>query len=460
MPKSYWTKIQTPNGLKYFRADDVTDELLQKIRDEADDVFYAEYGVTSFDDIKAAYDAGKKICAVRTASVSTYVYELAAYIDNQAFPNLRSFVFTCLDRGTQMTMLRYPSNWDLSPDKSFADNNAFLALVQSIAPSYNNIPCPIAEGTYAMNGNTLYRANTTITSEGTYASWDPEQWDAVTVGGRMKRLDDEVYKNVAYVDILQTPFSEVLSLYNQGNNIVAHYTNTGTNYYLTYVGESFGAINRFEFQGISGPAIYTWVVTSNGPSESNNWSTPPNIYYNASIYSIAAQYDETNTYSVGDVVSRYDSLYRCNTDISVAEQWTPAHWTATSIDAELKRLKNEQPVLTYSFSGDSYPSGADIWNAVSTGHIPMLKRTQMYVTRIYMMAQYGSHGNERDIYFYSFRNCNILRLHTSNGTTWTWTSSDMYDSSLSSTGTNAVQNKTLYDLINDLQSRVTALEGN
>lgn len=306
MPKSYWTKIQTPNGLKYFRADEVTDELLQKIKDESSNVFWAEYDVTQFDDIKDAYDAGKSIYVVKSESRNSYIYSLKSYFHYESDPSMDQFLFTCMCQSEERLITCFTSNWNTSATRHFADYSDVSALSGSVAPRYSSIPCPIPEGTYATKNNVLYKANTTITSEETYASWDPEQWDAVTVGGELE----------------------------------------------------------------------------------------------------------------------------------------------------------SSPMRIFAFSNDSYPSGADIWNAVSTGHIPMLKRTQMYVKRIYMMAQYGSHGNECEVYFYSFQNRNILRLHTSNGTTWVWTSSDMYDSSLNSTGTNAVQNKTLYDIINDLQTRVAALEGN
>lgn len=439
MPKSYWTRIQTPNGLKYFRADEVTDELLQKIKDEASNVFWAEYDVTSFNDIKDAYDAGKSIYVVKSESRNSYIYSLKNYFHYESDPAMDQFLFTCMCQSEERLITCFTSNWNTTPPRHFADYSDVSALSGSVAPRYSTIPCPIPKGTYATKNNVLYKANTEITSGSTYATWDDSQWDLVTVA-------DELGKGVAYVDILQTPFADVLALYNQGKHIVGR---NGYEFYrMTGYSEAYDAITGFSFQNINGPVIYTWTVASDGPSETNNWLTPPSIYFNASIYSIAAPYDETHTYSVGDVVSKDYDLYRCTTDISVAEQWTPAHWTQTTVAAELA----SRPISTFSFSDDNYPSGNDIWNAVSAGHIPMLKRTQMYVTRMYIMTQYGSHGNECDVYFYSFRNSNILRLHTPNGTTWTWTSSDMYDSSLNSTGTNAVQNKTLYSIIDDLQT--------
>ena len=38
-------------------------------------------------------------------------------------------------------------------------------------------------------------------------------------------------------------------------------------------------------------------------------------------------YSSTSTYNVGDRVRYVDYIYECNTAISTAEDWTPAHWT-------------------------------------------------------------------------------------------------------------------------------------
>jgi len=50
---------------------------------------------------------------------------------------------------------------------------------------------------------------------------------------------------------------------------------------------------------------------------------------------IAADYDATATYAVGDLCVYQNTLYRCNTAITTAEAWTAAHWTATTVEDEL-----------------------------------------------------------------------------------------------------------------------------
>ena len=50
---------------------------------------------------------------------------------------------------------------------------------------------------------------------------------------------------------------------------------------------------------------------------------------------LAPTYDATATYNVGDLVFYQESLYKCNTAISTPEEWTAAHWTETTVAAEL-----------------------------------------------------------------------------------------------------------------------------
>ena len=51
--------------------------------------------------------------------------------------------------------------------------------------------------------------------------------------------------------------------------------------------------------------------------------------------SAASAYDPSSTYIEGDYCTYQGQLYKANQDISTAEPWTAAHWTATSIMAEV-----------------------------------------------------------------------------------------------------------------------------
>ena len=49
----------------------------------------------------------------------------------------------------------------------------------------------------------------------------------------------------------------------------------------------------------------------------------------------AAPYNTTSTYSSGDFVIKDGVLYKANQDISIAEEWTAAHWTETAVTDEI-----------------------------------------------------------------------------------------------------------------------------
>ena len=50
---------------------------------------------------------------------------------------------------------------------------------------------------------------------------------------------------------------------------------------------------------------------------------------------LAAPYDSTATYALGDMCIYNDALYECTTAITTAEAWTAAHWTATTVKAQI-----------------------------------------------------------------------------------------------------------------------------
>lgn len=468
MPKSYWTRIRTPDGLKYFRADDVTDELLQKIKNEADDVFYVEYGTTTFADAETAYLAGKTlVCREIGQTVHQTrmdgLYFLIDYLPT-AGTYTGHFVFSNITGYVQTNVRLTPSAAYEKFQKTMTTREQVMATASAeIAPEYLELcqeyvdedKFPIPVGTLVTyNDNTssdqlqyMWRSKVEI-YRNDYSTSDPHtapsKWDRVRVS--------DIAGNVFRAEVFVTPYDDIKAAYDRGQPVVA--VMSGDIYSMYEYSDSQ---DIFKFCAIRGNTWMEWDCQKGQFPSTNDWSTTPGIVSMAQQFDITDAYSNQSTYSVGDLCyNGAGRLYRCIVPIDTAENWNSAHWTQTTIADELA----SRPVRTFAFSGDSYPSGADIWNSVSAGQLPILKRRQMYVTRIYMMTQYGSHGNECNVYFHSLENSDKLRLHTPNGTTWTWTSSGMYDSSLSSTGTNAVQNKTLYDLISDLQERVAALEGN
>ena len=80
------------------------------------------------------------------------------------------------------------------------------------------------------------------------------------------------------------------------------------------------------------------------------------------VYSrIAPTYDSTATYKKNDLVIYGEQLYRCNDDITTAESWTAAHWTATTVAAE------HQYKLVFTDTEIGTPSTATASIGESTG---------------------------------------------------------------------------------------------
>lgn len=56
---------------------------------------------------------------------------------------------------------------------------------------------------------------------------------------------------------------------------------------------------------------------------------------------ITDAYSSSRTYAVGDYCIYENTLYKCTTAISTAENWNSAHWTAVNISDELESIKGE-----------------------------------------------------------------------------------------------------------------------
>lgn len=61
----------------------------------------------------------------------------------------------------------------------------------------------------------------------------------------------------------------------------------------------------------------------------------------AALSDFAGVYSSSSTYLAGDYVFYNNALYRCNTDITTAENWTAAHWEQITLGNDVTDLKNE-----------------------------------------------------------------------------------------------------------------------
>ena len=80
---------------------------------------------------------------------------------------------------------------------------------------------------------------------------------------------------------------------------------------------------------------------------------------------ISAEYDETESYAVGDYCIYNDHYYKCITAIpSGGETWDATHWSATTLGAEDKAINTKLTKSTPTFTWESnvstqYPPSYD-----------------------------------------------------------------------------------------------------
>lgn len=76
---------------------------------------------------------------------------------------------------------------------------------------------------------------------------------------------------------------------------------------------------------------------------------------------IAAEYDPTATYAVGDFCIYQGVLYKCTTAIAVAEAWNSAHWTSTLIVDEFGTGGGASVTLGTTVPSDASGENGDLY---------------------------------------------------------------------------------------------------
>ena len=73
---------------------------------------------------------------------------------------------------------------------------------------------------------------------------------------------------------------------------------------------------------------------------------------------VAPEYSEEATYDVGDYVTYENTLYKCNSEITTAEEWNPEHWTAVNvaeiIPTKTSDLENDSGYVNSSIVANPY----------------------------------------------------------------------------------------------------------
>ncbi len=101
------------------------------------------------------------------------------------------------------------------------------------------------------------------------------------------------------------------------------------------------------------------------------------------------EYNSNSTYSKGDLIIYNNTLYKCNTNITTAEEWNASHWTTTSLSNE---INNKQDKLNF----DTAPASGSTNPVTSGGVYTSLTNKQNKITSG-TTAPTG--GNDGDVYF-------------------------------------------------------------
>lgn len=241
---------------------DPADADIKPIAEPDPGTFYATYvyngpasGNTSFEDIKAAYDAGKSVYVnykENTDSKDTEVYSLVLFRDTPiGRPDLSCFYFTNMRTGTNKTIYRFPSNWGKMSDQNFASSDSVWDLQHAIATDYQLLPIPSPSGTYAVYGYHLYKSKEEITEE----TWfDPTQWQEITV---MDEVQSLVASSSGSVDVfianyMVTPVSSVFEAVDDGKFVWVSLGSDGHGPYLpmNVTSTTEGSTSYVRFEGL------------------------------------------------------------------------------------------------------------------------------------------------------------------------------------------------------------------
>ncbi len=76
-------------------------------------------------------------------------------------------------------------------------------------------------------------------------------------------------------------------------------------------------------------------------------------YFDGQIMEIIEEYDENETYSIGQYVMHNELIYRCKTEITTAEEWTSAHWTRAVLANELDKANSIRDDIGIVINGNT-----------------------------------------------------------------------------------------------------------
>ena len=132
---------------------------------------------------------------------------------------------------------------------------------------------------------------------------------------------------------------------------------------------------------------------ANIPANSLKFPGLSDTYQFNKVTNNAPAYDSTKTYAVGDLCSKDNVVYECNTAITTAEAWTAGHWTAKSLGEVLSSVKQDIKdvdgiKLTYTLTAGK----AIIYNTGAVGNNSSMSITDYILIDGYSAVKYRRIG--------------------------------------------------------------------
>ncbi len=225
-------KNALPTGMNLVGQYLPDDASIKPVSDDSAGTFYATYtyggpdsGNTPYEDIKAAYDAGKAIFVKfkeSSASTETEIFSLVGFWELPNRPDLNRFQFQNLDQWFGKTIYRFPSNWGKMSDHSFALQDNLWDLTQSIAPDDFLVPIPSPSGVYCTRNYQVYKALEPITSN----TWVESAWTPINVMDEIYNLQNKEENHDIFVaEYPTTDASAVQSALSAGKYVVTKLAN-------------------------------------------------------------------------------------------------------------------------------------------------------------------------------------------------------------------------------------------
>lgn len=108
------------------------------------------------------------------------------------------------------------------------------------------------------------------------------------------------------------------------------------------------------------------------------------------------EYNSSSTYSKGDLIIYNNTLYKCNTDITTAEEWDASHWTATSLSNEIENKQDKLIFDTAPMDGSTNPvTSGGVYTSTNALNTALTNKQN----KITSGTAEPTGGNDGDVYF-------------------------------------------------------------